>query len=531
MTDAPHVAILGGGHNGLICAAYLARAGARVTVLERREILGGACVTEECWPGYKVSRASYVVSLLRPQIVRDLQLESSGLRLLPRSPSSFTPLLDGRSLVLGPSMSENVADIRKFSAHDAEIYPRYEALLERIAAAIEPTLDAPAPDVRVRRPADLKPLWLGARAGLKLGRDLPKAARLLLGPARSLLEEYFDAEPLRATLATDAVIGAFAAPSQPGTGYVLFHHVMGSLGGHRGVWSYVQGGMGALTEALADAARRHGAELRTNAEVEQIVTRSGRSVGVALANGEEIRCDAVVSSADPARTFASLDDNSVLPEEFTRAIAGIDFRSPVVKINLALNELPHFAISDRETQPLTGTIHIGPTDLDGIERAYDDAHAGRVSELPVVELTIPSTLDPTLAPEGRYVASIFCQYAPALANDDPRWPSLRDEMRDRVFAAIERVAPGFQNSIEHAETLVAPDLEREFGLTGGNIFHGAMSMDRLLFMRPVPDWSRYRTPLPGLFLCGSGTHPGGGVMGAPGRNAALEIAHELGLKR
>lgn len=521
------IVIIGGGHNGLVCAAYLARAGAQITVLERRGVLGGACVTEELWPGYRVSRAAYVISLFRPRIARELDLERFGLRLLPRSPSSFTPLPDGRSLVLGPDREANVAEIRRFSARDAEVYPSYEALLERIAGALEPTLDAPPPDPALRHPRDLVPWLLSFRTALRLGRDLPRAVRLLLGPARNLLEEWFDSEPLRTTLASDAVIGAFAAPSSPGTGYVLCHHVMGSITAQRGVWAYVSGGMGTLSEALAASARAAGASLRTDAEVVRIPTSAGRTTGVILADGEEIAAHAVVSCADPARTFRALDDQAALPEEFRRALCGLDFRSPVVKLNLALRELPRFRLRDRPERPLSGTIHLGPQTLDQLEDAFDAARNGGVSERPLVELTLPSVLDPTLAPAGRHVASIFAQYAPARPMDDPGWPGLRDQMRDRVLAVVDEVAPGFSDSIEALEVLAPPDLEGVFGLTGGNIFHGAMSPDRLLFLRPLVGWCRYRTPVEGLYLCGSGTHPGGGVMGAPGRNAAREITRDL----
>ena len=524
--SARRVVVVGGGHNGLVCAAYLARGGAKVTLLERRSLLGGACVTEEPWPGYRISRAAYVLSLFRPRIARELELARHGLVLLPRTPSSYTPLPDGRSLVLGADRSANATEIARFSKRDAEAFPRYEALLERIARAIEPTLDAAPPDPLLRRPADLRPWWLLLKAALRLGRDTPAAARLLLGPARELLEEWFDSEPLRGTLATDAVIGAFAAPSTPGTGYVLFHHVMGSVTGERGVWAYVRGGMGSLSDALARAARAAGAELRCDAPVARIRTSEGRIRGVYLEDGEEIDADCVASCADPARTFGLLEEAELLPEDFRRGLAAIDYRSPVVKLNLALRALPHFGSRDRpdaEPTPLSGTIHLGAQDLDSIDAAYEDARAGRVSERPVVELTLPSVVDPTLAPKGRHVASIFAQYAPARATDDPEWPELRDRMRDRVLAACDEAAPGFSDSVEHVEVLAAPDLEETFGLTGGNIFHGAMTPDRLMFMRPLPGWARYRTPVTGLFLCGAGTHPGGGVMGAPGRNAALEI--------
>jgi phytoene dehydrogenase-like protein len=514
--------VIGAGHNGLVCAAYLARAGCEVRVLERSERLGGACSSEELWPGHRVSRAAYVLSLLRPAIARELELARHGLELLPRVPASFTPLPDGRSLVLGAGPREDAAEIARFSARDALAYPAYESWLERIACALEPLLDVPPPGPRAPRS-----VWRALRAAAALGRDLPGALRLMLGAARPLLEEFFESEPLRATLATDAIIGAFASPATPGTGYVLFHHVMGSAGGRRGVWAYVRGGMGSLSEALASAARAAGARIETGRSVERIRTRSGRAIGVALASGEEIDADAIASGADPLATLRAIDPPGAVPERERRALAALDVRSPVVKLNLALGALPRFALRDREPPRLCGTIHVGPSDLDGIERAFGDAAAGRVSELPVVELTIPSVLDDTLAPPGRHVASIFAQYAPVLPADDARWPELREQMLSRALAAVGAVAPGFERLVEQVEVLAAPDLEREFGLPGGNIFHGAMTPDRLLSGRPATGWSGYRTPVGALYLCGAGAHPGGGVMGACGRNAARVIAGEL----
>jgi phytoene dehydrogenase-like protein len=521
----PRVLIVGGGHNGLVCAAYLARAGCRVTVLERRDVLGGACVTEDPWPGFRVSRAAYVVSLLRPCVVRELDLPSRGLELLPREPSSITILPDGSSLVLGSDPGRNAREIGRYSRRDAESYPEYERFLERVGRAVESTLDDPPPGWPPGW-RDLRVMARMAGTALRLGRDVLDAARLVVGPARSILEEWFESEPLRATLATDAVIGAWASPSSTGTGAVLLHHVMGSVTGQRGVWAYVRGGMGELSRAAADAARDAGATLRTGAAVARICIEAGRVTGVELDGGEVLEGDAVISNADPHRTFLELVGESELPARFVRAVRGIDMRSPVVKVNLALDGLPPFRPLKPEV-PLSGTLHLGSEDLDAIDRAFDDATAGRVSKRPVVELTIPSVVDPSLAPEGQHVASIFAQYAPALPADDPRWGTLRDEARDRVLAVVEEVAPGFRDRILHAEVLVTPDLESIFGLSGGNIFHGAMTPDRLLSLRPVVGWSRYRTPLHGLYLCGAGTHPGGGVMGACGRNAAHAVLRDL----
>jgi len=526
----PHVVVIGGGHNGLVCAAYLARAGAKVTLLERREQLGGACSTEELWPGYRISRGAYVVSLLRPQIVRELSLERRGLELLPRSPASFTPLEDGRSLVLGSDPQQNAREIARFSKRDAEQFPRYEAFLEQVAAAFEPLLDIPPPAWPLRQLRDLRPWGVALRSAFKLRSQLPQATRALLAPARELLCEWFESEPLRATLATDATIGAFAAPSTPGTGYVLFHHVMGSTGGARGVWAYVRGGMGVLSDVLADAAREAGTAIRTGTRVEELLLLRGQTSGVVLDGGETISADLVVSCIDPAATCSLLRDRAQLPagfEEFDRALAQLDYRSPVVKLNLALNQAPRFRVNDRDEAPLCGTIHIGSPTLESIEAAYLSACNGEVPERPIVELTIPSSVDGSLAPPGHHVASIFAQYAPILPSDDERWPDVRDRLRDRAIALVDELAPGFSASIEHVEALAAPDLERVFGLTGGNIFHGAMNPDRLFLMRPAPGFSQYRTPIRGLYLGGAGTHPGGGVMGACGRNAALEILADV----
>jgi phytoene dehydrogenase-like protein len=523
--SAPDAIVVGAGHNGLVAAAYLARAGLRTLVLEARDRVGGACSTEEPWPGYRVSRAAYVAGLLRPVVVRELELARHGLRLLRRDPSSFTPLPDGRGLLLGPDPALCRREIARFSARDAERYPRYEALLDGAARAFELLLDAPPPDPAHLRLGDLATLGrLGARLA-RLRRDLPRVAHLLLAPARDTLLEWFESEPLRATLATDALIGAWAAPSTPGTGYVLFHHVMGETGGARGVWAYVAGGMGALADALAAAARAAGATIRTGCPVASIDVQDGRARGVTLADGRSIEAPLVVSNADPHRTLLGLVGAAHLPDELVRAIGSLDFRSPVVKINLALERLPAFlgSSSPPEGGPEhVGTIHVGATDLDALEGSFAAAVRGELPERPMIELTIPSTLDPGLAPPGRHVASLFVQHVPAPLEPE-RWGRVREAFADRVLALVDEVAPGFSAAVLHREVLGPPELEALFGLTGGNIFHGAMSLDRLLFLRPALGLARYRTPVTGLWLCGAGTHPGGGVMGACGRNAAREI--------
>lgn len=523
------IALIGGGHNGLVAAATLARRGLRTVVLERRETLGGACVTEELWPGFRVSRAAYVVGLLRPAVLRELDLARHGLVLLGREPASHTPLPDGSRLLLGADAVENARQIRRFSPRDAGRYPAYEALLDRIARGLEPLLDATPPDFARPRPRELLPLLRVGLALARLGGELPAALQLLLGSARSALEGWFESEPLRGTLATDAVIGAFAPPSAPGTGYVLFHHVMGETGGARGVWAYVRGGMGGLTDALAAAARGAGAELRTEAPVRSILVRDGRAQGIELEDGTQLEARAVVSSADPQRTLLGLVGRDALPRELVLGLETLDFRSGSLKINLALDTLPRF-VGTHGSAPgpeHRGTSHVGARSLAELDACFEEARAGRLPERPMVELTLPSAVDASLAPAGKHVASLFVQFVP-FALDALGWDAARDAFADRCCAMVDEVAPGFSQSVLHREVLAPPDLERVFALTGGNLFHGAMTPDRLFFLRPLPGLGRYRTPIAGLYLCGAGTHPGGGVMGACGRNAAREILRDLG---
>jgi phytoene dehydrogenase-like protein len=514
--------VIGAGHNGLVAAAYLARAGHRVLVLEARDRVGGAATTEETWPGFKVSTAAYVVSLLRPEIVRDLDLARHGYALLPRSPSSFTPFPDGRSLTMGPDPELNRREVARFSARDAERLPSYEAMLERIARAIEPTLLETPPDPFSGRPRDL---WRLARTGwrfLRLGADGPRALEVLSGSARAILDRWFESDELKATLATDAIIGAMASPAMPGTAYVLFHHVMGECNGARGVWGYVRGGMGALSEALAGAARGLGAEIRTGVRVARIVVRDGRAAGVALADGTEIPARRVVSNADATVTLLGLLGAEHLPPAAAEAVRAIDYSSASLKINLALSALPDFeALPGAPGPQHRGTIHVCPS-LDYMERAFDDARAGRPSREPILEATIPSVVDPSVAPPGKHLMSIFVQYAPYRLAEGS-WDAQKEPFADRCLEILDRYAPGFSRSVIGREVLSPPDIERRFGLTGGNIFQGAMPLSQLFFMRPIPGYADYRTPVPGLWLCGAATHPGGGVMGACGHNAAREI--------
>jgi phytoene dehydrogenase-like protein len=515
--------VVGAGHNGLVTACYLARAGLRVLVLERRHLVGGACVTEETFPGFKVSTAAYVSSLFHKEIVRDLRLPAYGFEVLPRQPSSFTPYPDGRSLLLGSDPALNHAEISKFSARDAERYPQYEAMLERVAAFVEPTLTRTPPDVlRPGLRGLLHFLALGRSFG-RLGAAASEAVEVLTGPARRVLDHWFESVELKSTLATDAVIGAMASPSTPGTAYVLFHHVMGETDGKRGAWGYVRGGMGGLTQALAQAAQALGVEIRCQAEVARIAVQDGRVSGVALAGGEEYRAPIVASNADARVTFTHLIDRRALPPDFAAAVDRISYESASLKINVALGELPNFRACPglMAGAQHRGTIHICP-DLDYIERAYDDAKYGWPSGRPVLECTIPSVVDSTVAPRGKHLMSIFVQYAP-YALRESNWDELGERFADRCFAILDEYAPNFRRAVLARQILTPLDLERTFNLTGGNIFQGAMIPSQLFSLRPVPGWAGYRTPVKGLYLCGAAAHPGGGVMGTPGLNAAREI--------
>ncbi|GAQ78062.1 FAD/NAD(P)-binding oxidoreductase family protein [Klebsormidium nitens] len=531
--------VIGGGHNGLTAAAYLAKAGKSVAVLERRHVLGGAAVTEELVPGFKFSRCSYLQSLLRPQIIRDLDLHRHSLKLLPRNPSSFIPSRDGKSyLLMGPDEALNRREVAKFSAKDAEALPKYEAQLERFCALLDPLLDAPplsfegpAPSRGFRslyQKAGTLTAFLGRSA--KTGsKDLTALYELMVAPAAKVLDRWFESDVLKAALATDAVIGAMASPYTPGSGYVLLHHVMGETNGHRGIWSFVEGGMGAVSAAIARSAVEAGATVVTNAEVAEIVVSDSKRVeGVRLADGTLVRSANVLANTTPHVTFRRLLAEEHIPPEFRRAVDLIDYSSPVTKINLAVDKLPNFTAfpssGDAPNAAHFGTIHLGAESMADIHTAYQECVNGHPSSRPVIEMTIPSSLDATIAPLGKHVINLFIQYTPYKPKDY-NWdePGRREAFAQRVFSIIDEYAPGFSESIIGQDILTPPDLERLLNLTGGNIFHGSMGLDSLYLLRPVPGWSNYSTPVAGLYLCGSGAHPGGGVMGAPGRNAALTV--------
>jgi phytoene dehydrogenase-like protein len=529
--------VIGGGHNGLVCAAYLARAGKKVCVLERRHVLGGCATTEELWPGYKVSTAAYVISLFLPQIIRELKLKEYGLTILPRNPSSFTPLPDGRSLLLGPDADLCRREISKFSAPDADAYPRYNAFLERVAQVLEPVLSQAAPDPLPlpefwrdiglsKRLRDGKKLWALYRALGELGADLPPAVELLTGAARPILDRWFESDVLKATLATDAIIGAFVSISSPGSAYVLLHHVMGEAGGARGVWGYVQGGMGGLAASLAGACSDLRVEIRREAPVRHILTDRGRVAGVRLEDGTQIDARVVASSVDAHLTFEKFLTPNELPEYFREAVARIDYSSASAKINLALAEPPHFTCTPQGGvgPHHRGTMHIGPS-LEYLERAYDDAKYGRPSERPILEMTMATSVDHSIAPPGKHLLSIFVQYAPFKLADGS-WDDIKERFADRCIEVLSEYAPNVPRAIEHRQVLSPLDLERTYGITGGNIMQGAMNPHQLFCFRPVAGWADHRTPIRGLYLCGAASHPGGGVLGACGKNAAEEILRD-----
>ena len=523
MTGTWDAIVIGAGHNGLVAAAYLAKAGRRVLVLERREVIGGCAVTEERWPGFRVSTAAYVNSLFRPSIVRELDLARHGFAMIPRSPSSFTPLPDGRSLLMGPDAAMTAREVAAFSVRDAEALPRYDAQLGRIAQVLEPMLDETPPDPWSRSPRDLVRLLRYAIAVRRLGADGRAAIGLLTGSANDILDRWFEAEPLKATLATDGIIGAFATPSMAGTGYVLFHHVMGECDGVRGVWGYVRGGMGALSAAIAAAARAAGAEIRTNVAIARLAVHAGQVTGVIDHDGREYAARCVLSNVDARTTFLHLLEDGHLPADFVDAIRHINYASGSCKINLALSEVPDFTARPGGPGPQHhGTIHLCPS-REAIERAFEPARRGYPSETPIIEATIPSVLDPSLAPPGQHVMSMFTQYFPYdLAPDAGSHDEQARQYAERCIDLVTSYAPNFRRSVIAYEVLTPRDLEARFGLTGGNIMQGAMTLSSLSFMRPVPGWSSYRTPVRGLYLCGAAAHPGGGVMGAAGKMAATE---------
>ncbi|KAM3605758.1 uncharacterized protein V6R79_004091 [Siganus canaliculatus] len=538
--------VIGGGHNGLVAAAYLQKGGLKTAVLERRHVLGGAAVTEEIIPGFHFSRCSYLLSLLRPHIYADLELQKHGLKVHMRDPHAFTPMLEEgvrgappRSLTLGSDLAKNQMEISKFSKKDAKAFPEFVAHLEKLAEAIHPLLDAPPVDVPGVTAGSLRTRLAAAKTltpivscGLKLGTNIPDFYEIITAPIMKILNRWFESEPLKATLATDAVIGAMTSPSNPGSGYVLLHHVMGELEKEKGAWGYVEGGMGGVSRAIASSAQSLGVDIFTEKDVEQVLVGShGDAKGVVLKDGTEIHSKVVLSNATPYVTFKNLTPPSALPPEFIKAVDQIDYTSPVTKINVAVNKLPNFlACPTPDGKPGPHhqcSIHLNCESVEVLETAYKDAMNGRPSKRPMLEMTIPSVLDHTLAPPGCHVVLLFTQFTPYHIEGREWTDQDRENYADNVFDWVEQYAPGFKESVVGRDILAPPDLEKIFGLTGGNIFHGSMSLDQLYLARPLPSLSDYRSPVKGLYLCGSGCHPGGGVMGSPGWNAARTVLADL----
>ncbi|MBT8461524.1 MAG: NAD(P)/FAD-dependent oxidoreductase [Gemmatimonadetes bacterium] len=513
--------VIGGGHNGLTTAAYLARAGRKVLVLERRHLVGGSTVTEEIFPGYKFSVLSYVVSLLRPEIIRELQLSRHGLEILPLE-STFTPLPDGDHLVRWADHDQTRREIYRHSPLDADAYDRFGQLMYRMALAVKPILSMVPPDPTSLSPKDLRGLLRLDRHLRDLGdTDFFMLYKLMTMSSADFLDEWFETDALKATMSASGIIGTFLGPRSPGTAYVQLHHYMGEIDGAFRAWGFARGGTGAVADSIASAARALGVTIRENATVEQVIVRGGRAIGVALEDGEEIKARTVVSGLDPRRTFLSLVDEADLPQDYVHAIRRYRSVGSSGKVNLALGELPDFTSLPGDGDHLRGAISISPSQ-DYLERAYDDAKYGEFSRRPYMDVIIPSLIDPGMAPPGKHVMSCFVQYAPYALNggwNDER----REAFGDTVIDTLSEYAPNLRGAIIHRQVVTPQDMEDEFGLTGGNIFHGELSLQQLFFLRPAPRWANYRTPVRGFYLCGSGTHPGGGICGGPGRLAALEI--------
>jgi phytoene dehydrogenase-like protein len=520
-TNTYDAIIIGGGHNGLITAGYLARAGKQVLVLERRPRVGGAAVTEEIFPGFKFSMFSYVVSLLRPEIIRDLDLPRHGLHILPLE-STVTPMENGDYLAAWSDHDETRRELYRHSPRDAEAYDEYGRLMHFMAQAVKPILSMVPPDPTSFAPSDLAALLkLGKHFRGLGGERLHALVKLMTMSSADFLDEWFETDVLKATKAASGIIGTFLGPRSPGTAYVLLHHYMGELDGVFRAWGFAKGGTGAVSEAIASAARSFGAQIRCNASVAHVRVKGGRATGVVLENGDEVSAKVVASSLDPHRTFLQLVEPAHLPPDFVADIQRFKFRGSSGKVNIALDSLPSFTCMPGVGRQHRGAFSISPS-LDYVERAYDDAKYGEFSRRPYMDIVFPSMIDPGMAPPGKHVMSIFVQYAPYHLSGG--WTDAkRDAFGDAVVDTLEEFAPGFKAKILHRQVITPLDIERITGLTEGNIFAGELALHQLFFLRPAPGWAKFNTPLRAFYQCGSGTHPGGGIMGASGRLAALRM--------
>jgi phytoene dehydrogenase-like protein len=521
MNSKYDIVVIGGGHNGLVNAAYLARAGKKVLVCERRHVLGGAAVTEEVFPGFKFSVASYVVSLLRPEIIRELDLPRHGMEILPLD-GTFTPMPDGDYLWRVNDHAKTRREIARHSRLDAEAYDEYGKAMVEMGRFVKPILSMTAPDPTSLALKGLRDLLSIARRFQRLPpEDKYNQVQLMTMSAADFLDQWFETDVLKATMSASGIIGTFLGVRSPGTAYVLLHHYMGEIDGAFRSWGLVRGGTGAISNAIASAAREAGVEIRTETPIAKINIRKGQAAGVILENGDEISAHIVSSSVDPRLTFIKMAGVENLPSDFVEDLSRYKFRGSSGKVNLALDRLPDFQCLPGAGPHLRGAISISPS-VEYMERAYDDAKYGRFSRRPYIDIVIPSLTDPSIAPPGKHVMSCFVQYAPYHLKEG-NWDDKREEFGDTVVRTISEYAPNLKDIILHRQVLTPLDIERRFGLSEGNIFQGELSLEQLFFLRPVPGWAQYRTPIRNLYMCGSATHPGGGIMGAPGLNAARKI--------
>ena len=523
--------VIGAGHNGLTCAAYLAMAGLKVHVQERREVIGGACVTEEFHPGFRNSTAAYTVSLLQPKIIRELRLHDYGLRVVERRAQNFLPLPDGRYLLTGEGRTEQ--EIAKFSVKDAQRYSAYQKEIGNVAHVLRSTMLNAPPNLRLD---SVSQAWREVGKLLAIGKtlwstkSLQAIVRLLRKSAGEILDGWFESDPLKAALGFDAVVGNLASPNSKGSAYVLLHHLLGEVNGKRGVWGHAVGGMGTVTQAMAKAARAHGACICVGCEVSEIIVERGRAVGVVLEDGTSIRARAVIANVNPQHLFRDLVPREAVSRATMKHMKRWKAGSGTFRINVALSRLPVFSALPAAGDQHTAGIILAPS-LSYMDQAYRDCLDYGWSRKPIVEMLIPSTLDASLAPPGAHVASLFCQHVAPQFSDGSSWDEHRETVADLMIDTVETYAPGFKASIIGRQSLSPLDLERTFGLPNGDIFHGALTLDQLFCARPMWGYADYRMPIPGLYLCGAGAHPGGGVTGAPGHNAAGAVMADLLRKR
>jgi len=520
------VIVIGGGHNGLVNAAYLARAGKKVLVLERRHVLGGAACTEEVFPGFHFSVCSYVVSLLRPEIIRDLDLPRHGLEILPLD-GTFTPMPNGDYLWRVNDHGKTHREIARHSKIDAEAYDEFGKAMQAMCRFVKPILGMVPPDPATLSPKELmKLLFIGRRFQGLSSEDKYNQVQLMTMSAIDFLDQWFETDVLKATMSASGIIGTFLGVRSPGSAYVLLHHYMGEIDGAFRSWGFARGGTGAISNAIGAAAREAGAEIRTQAPIAKILVKNGKVRGVVLADGDEIQAPVISSSVDPRQTFVKMIEPDELPAEFLEEVRRYKFRGSSGKVNLALDALPNFKSLRGSGPHLRGAISISPS-VEYMERAYDDAKYGNFSRRPYVDMVIPTLTDPSVAPPGKHILSCFVQYAPYKLRPGLNWDEQRETFGNNVINTIAEYAPNIKDIILHKQVLTPLDLEREWGLSEGNIFQGELSLEQLFFLRPVPGYAQFRTPIRNLYLCGSATHPGGGIMGAPGRLAALEILKDI----